>query len=341
MTDQKAPGCGFFASPDVTFPLTSGPIVPMTQDRFPSRVAFRNAFIAGIFLLLLAACANDTHTTRGADGRRTTTVGVPQEGEESRPVAMMGEQKFFDGRINATVTVSQGLDGLARRGGWRTLGRTRAEAPELQDVFSRELGDPEKNDIGQTINKMVALQVMGSPLPPVMLRILLNNTSGEPAEVARAPLGRDAVGVVGHHLGGVDDVDPEGVAETVLGDHPGGSYVDRASPPCARPLRWRPMGQQIAVVAKPSSNPGVVRFEANRNLTGQGHEVFHSSAEAMGTRPAAVLARRLLDTGRVETVHVFGNMITVDVAKGFDASGLEDVVADLYQIGRASCRERV
>mgnify|MGYP003332863863 FL=1 len=155
----------------------------MTQDRFPSRVAFRNAFIAGIFLLLLAACANDTHTTRGADGRRTTTVGVPQEGEESRPVAMMGEQKFFDGRINATVTVSQGLDGLARRGGWRTLGRTRAEAPELQDVFSRELGDPEKNDIGQTINKMVALQVMGSPLPPVMLRILLNNTSGEPAEV--------------------------------------------------------------------------------------------------------------------------------------------------------------
>ena len=91
------------------------------------------------------------------------------------------------------------------------------------------------------------------------------------------------------------------------------------------------MGQQIAVVAKPSSNPGVVRFEANRNLTGQGHEVFHSSAEAMGTRPAAVLARRLLDTGRVETVHVFGNMITVDVAKGFDASGLEDVVADLYQ----------
>ena len=92
------------------------------------------------------------------------------------------------------------------------------------------------------------------------------------------------------------------------------------------------MGQQIAVVAKPSSNPGVVRFEANRNLTGQGHEVFHSAAEAMGTRPAAVLARRLLDTGRVDTVHVFGNMITVDVAKGFDASGLEDVVATSSRI---------
>ena len=64
------------------------------------------------------------------------------------------------------------------------------------------------------------------------------------------------------------------------------------------------MGQQIAVVAKPSSNPGVVRFEANRNLTGQGHEVFHSSAEAMGTRPAAVLARRLLDKDDVDAIQL-------------------------------------
>jgi len=91
------------------------------------------------------------------------------------------------------------------------------------------------------------------------------------------------------------------------------------------------MGQQIAVVAKPSSTPGVVRFEANRNLTGQGHEVFRTAADATGTRPAAVLARRLLDTGRVDSVHVFGNIITVDVSKGFDASGLDTVVADLYQ----------
>ena len=91
------------------------------------------------------------------------------------------------------------------------------------------------------------------------------------------------------------------------------------------------MGQQIAVVAKPSSTPGIIRFEANRNLTGQGHETFRVAADAVGGRPAAVLARHLLDTGRVEAVHVYGNMITVDVAKGFDASGLDDVVRDLYQ----------
>ena len=91
------------------------------------------------------------------------------------------------------------------------------------------------------------------------------------------------------------------------------------------------MGQQIAVVAKPSRTKGVVRYEANRNLTGMGHEEFSSVAQATGTRPAAVLARRLLETGQVANVHVFGNIITIDVAKGHSADGLDDVVRDLYQ----------
>lgn len=91
------------------------------------------------------------------------------------------------------------------------------------------------------------------------------------------------------------------------------------------------MGQQIGVIEKASSNPGVVRFEANRNLTGMGHEVFHTVGDAVGTRPAAALARNLLSTGKVATVHVYGNMITVDLAKGADSQGLGDVVRDLYQ----------
>ncbi|MEQ1701909.1 MAG: hypothetical protein ABMA25_17510 [Ilumatobacteraceae bacterium] len=91
------------------------------------------------------------------------------------------------------------------------------------------------------------------------------------------------------------------------------------------------MGQQIAVVEKKSSNPGVVRFEANRSLTGMGHERFRTAADAIGPRPAAALARTLLATGKVDAVHVYGNMITVDLAKGFDSEGLGDVVRDLYQ----------
>ena len=91
------------------------------------------------------------------------------------------------------------------------------------------------------------------------------------------------------------------------------------------------MGQQIAVVAKPSPNAGVLRFEANRNLTGMGHELFRTAAEAVGPRPAAKLARTLLEAGGVDTVHIYGNMITVDLAKGANGSGVADAIRDLYQ----------
>ena len=45
------------------------------------------------------------------------------------------------------------------------------------------------------------------------------------------------------------------------------------------------MGQQIAVVEKPSPNAGVRRFEANRNLTGMGHEVFASDPSKKDAKP--------------------------------------------------------
>ena len=90
------------------------------------------------------------------------------------------------------------------------------------------------------------------------------------------------------------------------------------------------MGQPVAVVERPTRAPGVVRFEANRNLTGMGHERFASAAEATGSGPAAEVARRLFATGRVEQVHVYANVITVTLHRGFDATGLKDVVENLY-----------
>lgn len=90
------------------------------------------------------------------------------------------------------------------------------------------------------------------------------------------------------------------------------------------------MGQPVAVIEKPSLTPGVVRFELNRSLTGMGHERYASSAQATGNTPGAVLARRLFDTGRVGAVHVYANVVTVDLLKGFQADGLIDLVRDLY-----------
>ena len=91
------------------------------------------------------------------------------------------------------------------------------------------------------------------------------------------------------------------------------------------------MGQQVAVVERPSTKPGVIRFEANRTLTGMGHEVFRTLADAVGPRPAAMLARTLLSSGKVSAVHMYSNMITVDLNNPSDAGGLSELVRDMYQ----------
>lgn len=91
------------------------------------------------------------------------------------------------------------------------------------------------------------------------------------------------------------------------------------------------MGQLVGVVEKQSSTPGVVRFELNRTLSGMGHERFTSSAEAIGPRPAAALARELFATGQVDGVHIYSNVVTVDLAKGFDSTGLADLVREMYR----------
>jgi len=91
------------------------------------------------------------------------------------------------------------------------------------------------------------------------------------------------------------------------------------------------MGQLVAVTEKPSATRGVVRFEINRSLSGMGHEHFASVADAWGNTPSDELARRFFATGQVAGVHVYGNIITVDLQKGYDSEGLADIVRNLYQ----------
>jgi hypothetical protein len=91
------------------------------------------------------------------------------------------------------------------------------------------------------------------------------------------------------------------------------------------------MGQLVAVVEKPSPRPGIVRFEANRSLTGMGHERFTAVDQAVGDRPAASLARTLLGAGSVDAVHIYGNVITVELARGHSSAGISGLVRDMYQ----------
>lgn len=75
----------------------------------------------------------------------------------------------------------------------------------------------------------------------------------------------------------------------------------------------------------------MVRFELNRSLTGMGHEHFNSAADAFGPRPAAELARRLFATDEVDAVHVFSNIVTVELSRGGSAEPLNDVMRTLYR----------
>ena len=91
------------------------------------------------------------------------------------------------------------------------------------------------------------------------------------------------------------------------------------------------MGQPVAVEHKPGTDTQVLRFETNRSLTGQGHERFASIGQATGDRPAAAVARRLFESGQVQAVHVFSNVITAYLNPGASSAGLSDIVRDLYQ----------
>lgn len=91
------------------------------------------------------------------------------------------------------------------------------------------------------------------------------------------------------------------------------------------------MGQSIVVTEKPSSTPGVTRFETNRALTGMDHERYVAGQEVWGERPPDELARRLLAQPSVAGVQINSNMVTVDLHKGYDATGLREVIENLYR----------
>ena len=94
------------------------------------------------------------------------------------------------------------------------------------------------------------------------------------------------------------------------------------------------MGQEITVTRKPTSRPGVVVFELNRSLTGMGHERYRSEngrpPEVVGHRPVDELARRLFAAGGVRAVHVYSNVVTVELADDGAADPLVDVMRDLF-----------
>ena len=91
------------------------------------------------------------------------------------------------------------------------------------------------------------------------------------------------------------------------------------------PLPWMPMGQLVTFLSASSPRPGMVRFELNRTVTGMGHERYNTDSEITGHRPVDELARRLLATGDLSSVHIHGSMVTAEFT-GDGESNLTDAL---------------
>lgn len=89
------------------------------------------------------------------------------------------------------------------------------------------------------------------------------------------------------------------------------------------------MGQLVSVIEKPSSRSGIVRYVLNRALSGMGHERYVAGDEIRQDRPSDELARRLIESGKVNGVSINGNVVTVELSSN-DSSGLKDIIIDLY-----------
>lgn len=90
------------------------------------------------------------------------------------------------------------------------------------------------------------------------------------------------------------------------------------------------MGLAINVIEHQTSKPTVVRFEADRGLTGMAHERYSSLADVIFDRPPDRLAKALLERGGVKHVHIYGNEITVTLESVGDTSGMAELITNLF-----------
>ena len=86
----------------------------------------------------------------------------------------------------------------------------------------------------------------------------------------------------------------------------------------------------MTVVEKRSSRPDVVVFELNRSLTGMGHERYRALEDAAGNRPPDHVARILFEHGGVKAVHIYSNVVTVDLAPAASTEGMAEALRNLF-----------
>ena len=89
------------------------------------------------------------------------------------------------------------------------------------------------------------------------------------------------------------------------------------------------MGQPVTFLRTTAPRPGLVRFELNRSLTGMGHERYSPDEEILGDKTSDELARRLLAIDGVSGIHMYSNILTIELDER-SPGGMEEAIRELY-----------
>jgi hypothetical protein len=148
---------------------------------------------AGILAFALGGCGT------GAT-QRDLMMDEARDGAGERPVAMRGETSFMDGKLAALATVSRGFSNgrsgsRGERGGRGDKdGGRRRRNEGFSEVYNVGMGDSEeeqKEAMEEYMRQAKAIRAAGSPMPPVTLKIYLENRGTEPMEVAVTEVNSD------------------------------------------------------------------------------------------------------------------------------------------------------
>lgn len=115
-------------------------------------------------------------------------------GHGERPVAMKGTGNYFGGRITAIVTVSRGfsrdLSGNADKPGSDRDRKRNGDSTKIQGMGDsyptgfQSASDTEQREMYEDMVRVAqARRAAGSPMPPVTIRLKLENRSGESLDV--------------------------------------------------------------------------------------------------------------------------------------------------------------
>lgn len=102
-----------------------------------------------------------------------------------KPVAMKGDGRFFDGKVTALVTVSRGFGkGMTRKEAKGIRKQTEIK-PELDNFTGLEDTSEEAQEryYEELVRRETWRRAGGSPLPPVTVRVNLQNQGSAPVEV--------------------------------------------------------------------------------------------------------------------------------------------------------------